>query len=218
MSNRKASFEVRVAKDTFKFNAAHFVAFQGFRERLHGHTYTASVRLIGSNKICSDGYVLDYGDVKKVTAKVCKELNEHFLCPMLSDVLRISIEKDPTKETQQGSVTIICEDRARFVFPESDCILLPIVHATSEELDMYLWQRILQRLDVNVLRKRGIETLEITVAEAPGQDAVFLKDIPDAISESQPILDVRDFIDGASLEPSACSSAAIKRYRRPSAI
>jgi 6-pyruvoyl-tetrahydropterin synthase len=162
MSNRKASFEVRVAKDTFKFNAAHFVAFQGFRERLHGHTYTASVRLIGSNKICSDGYVLDYGDVKKVTAKVCKELNEHFLCPMLSDVLRISIEKDPTKETQQGSVTIICEDGARFVFPESDCILLPIVHATSEELAMYLWQRILQGLDVDVLRKRGIETLEVS--------------------------------------------------------
>jgi hypothetical protein len=181
-----------------------------------------------------------------VTTKICKELNEHFLPPRFSDVLKINIEKDLAKETQQGSVTIICEDRARFVFPESDCILLPIVHATSEELDMYLWQRILQRLDVNVLRKRGIETLEvsqhqgtilltlisivqhlifnhqlplqITVAEAPGQDAVFLKDIPDAISESQPILDVRDFIDGASLEPSACSSAAIKRYRRPSAI
>jgi hypothetical protein len=48
------------------------------------------------------------------------------------------------------------------------------------------------------------------VAEAPGQEALFRKDIPDDISESQPILDVRDFINGASLEPSACSSTAIK--------
>jgi 6-pyruvoyl-tetrahydropterin synthase len=162
MSNRKASFEVRVAKETFRFNAAHFVAFQGFREHLHGHNYTVSVRLIGSNKICPDGYVLDFGDVKKVTKSVCKELNDNFLCPMYSDVLKINIEKDPTKETQQGSVTILCEDGARFVFPESDCILLPIVHATTEELAMFLWQRILQGLDADVLRKRAIKTLEVS--------------------------------------------------------
>lgn len=31
-----APFEIYVSKDTFKFSASHFVAYPGFRERLHG--------------------------------------------------------------------------------------------------------------------------------------------------------------------------------------
>ena len=38
-------YSVFVAKADFKFNAAHFVAYKGFRERLHGHNYTVGVRL-----------------------------------------------------------------------------------------------------------------------------------------------------------------------------
>ena len=43
---------------------AHFVAFKGFRERLHGHNYTVGVRVFGPLSE-GDGYVLDFGDVKK---------------------------------------------------------------------------------------------------------------------------------------------------------
>jgi 6-pyruvoyl tetrahydropterin synthase len=42
-----AEFEVFVGKEDFKFSAAHFVAFNGFRERLHGHNYQVAVRLKG---------------------------------------------------------------------------------------------------------------------------------------------------------------------------
>jgi 6-pyruvoyl-tetrahydropterin synthase len=42
-----AEFEVFVGKEDFKFSAAHFVAFDGFRERLHGHNYQVAVRLKG---------------------------------------------------------------------------------------------------------------------------------------------------------------------------
>ena len=128
------SFEVRVAKEAFKFNAAHFVAFQGFRERLHGHNYQVGVRLLGSRRIGSDGYVVDFGDIKAVTKKVCKDMNEHFLCPTLSDVLDITTEKPEGKagKAQQEHVKIVCEDGAMFVFPLKDCAMLPIVHATTE--------------------------------------------------------------------------------------
>ena len=40
-----------------------FVAFPGFRERLHGHNYAVSVRLRGEVS-ARDGYVLDFGDIK----------------------------------------------------------------------------------------------------------------------------------------------------------
>ena len=162
-------FEVRVAKDTFKFSAAHFVAYRGYRERLHGHNYTVSVRLLGSNHICHDGYVLDFGCVKKVTRQICKEINEHFLCPMLSDVLHIEVQSksngDNDVEKREGNVMITCEDGAVFMFPEGDCVMLPIVHATAEELAIYLWGRILQGLDAALLLRRGIHTLEVRYGE-----------------------------------------------------
>ena len=37
-------FAVSVSKESFKFNAAHFIAQKGrAREKLHGHNYTAGV-------------------------------------------------------------------------------------------------------------------------------------------------------------------------------
>jgi len=40
-------FDVFVGKEYLKFNAAHFIAYPGFRERLHGHNYHVTVRLEG---------------------------------------------------------------------------------------------------------------------------------------------------------------------------
>ena len=97
---------VHVCKQDFKFNAAHFVAYRGFRERLHGHNYTVGVRLEAEG-IQSDGYVVDFGDIKKVARAVCKELNELFLCPEKSDVLDISVEGE-----DGGTLRIQCEDGA----------------------------------------------------------------------------------------------------------
>ena len=205
-------FEIFVSKEKFKFNAGHFVAFKGFRERLHGHNYKVSVRLLGSRHIFSDGYVLDFGDVKKATEKVCKSLNEYFLCPMYSDVLEISLIKnlDTTK-----SVQIMCEDGARFIFPEEDVLMLPIVHSTAEELAIFVWGKILRQLGAAVLLKRGIHTMEVTVAEAVGQEAVFRTEIPTNGEEIQSetgsnernegeLFDVRDFIMQTNPKPTKC--------------
>merc|ERR1740124_1177795 len=112
-SGYSTSFEVNVSKEDFKFNAAHFVAFSGYRERLHGHNYRVGLRLIGSHKISHDGYVIDYGCVKKSVRRICKSLNEHFLCPMLSNVLTIT--------TDDANVKVDCnEDGTSFSFPRND--------------------------------------------------------------------------------------------------
>lgn len=201
------SFEVRVSKEAFKFNAAHFVAFQGFREKLHGHNYQVGVKLLGSRNIGRDGYVVDFGDIKAVTKKVCKDMNEHFLCPTLSDVLDITVEKhNGNKEgggQQQEHIKIVCEDGAMFLFPLQDCAMLPIVHATTEELAIYLWGKILNGLDASFLRKRGIHTMEVTVAEAIGQEATFRYQIPDNI-EAGFALDVRHFIEAGEIIATPC--------------
>ena len=122
------NYRVYVAKDDFRFSAGHFMAFKGFRELLHGHNYTVSISLKGS--LNDDGYVLDFGDVKSISRKICKALNQHFLVPMKSDVLKINVT--------ENQIEMTCEDGSFFSFPRGDCILLPIKHTSAEEIACYL--------------------------------------------------------------------------------
>lgn len=193
-----SNFEVYVSKDTFKFNAAHFVAFRGFRERLHGHNYQVGVRLLGKRTLGADGYVIDYGNIKAVCKTVCKKLNEHFLCPTFSDVLNIQEELGNPQ-----NIRIECEDGSVFSFPKQDCAMLPIVHATTEEMAIYLWSEILKGLNSEYLLQRGIHSMEITVAEAPGQQATFRWEIPDQV-DGNFSLDVRTFIQKGEIVPMPC--------------
>ncbi len=176
------------------------MAFEGYRERLHGHNYKVSVRLLGSRKVAQDGYVVDFGDIKKVTRRVCKQLNEHFLCPTLSNVLTIE-EKG---EKEECAVKLTCQDGSVFVFPRNDCAMLPIVHATAEELAVYLWSQILEGLNGDYLIRRGIHTMEVIVAEAVGQEAVFREEIPKDAKMTP--LNVASFVMTGNLEPAPCPS------------
>lgn len=155
------TFEVYVCKETFKFNAAHFIAYPGFRERLHGHNYRVSVRMEGP--VGHDGYVVDFGDIKRATRDICKRLNERTVVPMQSDVLGIRVA--------DGQVHLTCEDGTKFSFPEDDCALLPIKHSSAEELAEYLGDQL--KAGLPILESRGVTILEVGVAEAPGQEARY---------------------------------------------
>jgi 6-pyruvoyltetrahydropterin/6-carboxytetrahydropterin synthase len=154
-----AGYRVVVEKDYLKFSAAHFIAYKGFREPLHGHNYQVSVMLSGT--VGTDGYVLDFGIVKQVTKSVCDELDERILVPAASDCLTV---------TRDGpSVVLVYEDGTRFVFPASDCVLLPIAHASAEELAAYVLERLRAGLGTHAMR--GLSEIEVGVSEAPGQAA-----------------------------------------------
>jgi 6-pyruvoyltetrahydropterin/6-carboxytetrahydropterin synthase len=157
----RESYQVFVSKDYFKFNAAHFMAYPGFRERLHGHNYRVGVRVEG--RLGLDGYVVDFGDIKKATRKICDEMDERLLVPLNSDCLKI--------ERRSGQVGITTEDGASFSVPESDCALLPIAHSSAEELATYVCGRLLGELDV--LKTRAVGAVEVTVAESPLQEARY---------------------------------------------
>ncbi|KAF1786047.1 6-pyruvoyl tetrahydropterin synthase/QueD family protein [Phytophthora cactorum] len=148
--NSKAKVvKVHLSKDYMKFDAAHFIAckaddrkyrydevlyslavWQGFREKLHGHNYRLAVTITG--QVGSDGYVLDLGEIKRISQVICKDLNEAFLVPMKSDALKISGDA--------ANVHIITEDMATFRYDceNADCSLLPIVHSSAEELAVHI--------------------------------------------------------------------------------
>ena len=153
-------YSVVVAKDYLKFAAAHFIAYPGFREPLHGHNYQVSVRVEAD--LGADGYVLDFGVVKRVAKALCDELDERVILPSASDCLTVA--------TIDGSVEVVTAEGDRFRFPLADVRLLPIAHSSAEELAAYLLARLREALAA-AAGGRGIVSLEVGVAEAPGQAA-----------------------------------------------
>eukprot|EP00930_Biecheleria_cincta_P064811 TRINITY_DN5047_c0_g2_i1.p1 TRINITY_DN5047_c0_g2~~TRINITY_DN5047_c0_g2_i1.p1 ORF type:complete len:474 (-),score=68.69 TRINITY_DN5047_c0_g2_i1:50-1471(-) len=171
-SSSSCAREIGVSLPDIQFPAAHFVAFRGFRERLHGHNYNVSIRL-GSDKLGADGYVVDFGDIKRAARDLCRTLKERTLLPTLSDVLSI---KHYQSDNGQEHVQVSCEDGAQYAFPVADCALLPIMHSTAEELSEYFWTQLVSQLGA-VLKERGVTWLEVGVHERPGQGASFRRSL-----------------------------------------
>lgn len=152
------TFRVFVSKDYLKFNAAHFIAYPGFREGLHGHNYRVSVEVEG--KLGRNGYVLDFGIVKKAAKRVCERLDEKTLIPERSDCLRLE---------HRGKQIVIFYEEDEFAIPATDVLLLPIIHSSAEELAEYLVGEIRRELEGEGFE--AIDSIEVGVAETPGQAA-----------------------------------------------
>jgi 6-pyruvoyltetrahydropterin/6-carboxytetrahydropterin synthase len=153
-------FSVSIGKELLRFTAAHFIAFHGFREPLHGHTYQVQVTVSGP--VEADGYVVDFLVLKKIAEEECAQLHFRTLLPGRSDCLTI--------EEKPETVQVYCEDSARFLFPRQDVCLLPIVHTSSEEIAQYLVARLKERL--REARGNRIQTIEVLIEDIPGQTAV----------------------------------------------
>lgn len=152
------SFRVHVTKDYLKFNAAHFIAYKGFREALHGHNYRVSVEVEGV--LGPQGYVLDFGVVKRVAKRVCSRLDEKTLVPAQSDCLLIR---------EDGQQLVVRYEQDEFRFPLSDVLRLPIVHTSAEELARYLLDEI--RSELRTEGVDHIDAIQVGVEETPGQAA-----------------------------------------------
>jgi 6-pyruvoyltetrahydropterin/6-carboxytetrahydropterin synthase len=153
-------FRVHVTKDYLKFSAAHFIAYPGFRERLHGHNYRVSVAIEGA--LGPNGYVVDFGILKRIARRLCAGLDEKTIIPADSDCLAI-------QETADG-VTVRYEND-EFRFPRADVLLLPIVHSSVEELAQHLAGELKRELAAEGVS--GVTSVEIGVEETTGQTAYY---------------------------------------------
>lgn len=158
----KANFSIDVAKENLKFSAAHFIAYPGFREPLHGHNYQVGVHVEG--RLARTGYVIDFGLIKKLTKEIVDRLDERTIIPGKSDCLKID-------RPSEGVVRVRYE-HDEFILPAADVCIVPIVHSSAEELARYIWDEL-----VLALSGRGalaeVTTMEVSVAEGPGQSAHY---------------------------------------------
>jgi 6-pyruvoyltetrahydropterin/6-carboxytetrahydropterin synthase len=159
-----SSFRVHVTKDYLKFSAGHFIAYPGFREKLHGHNYRVSISVEGP--LGPQGYVVDFGVVKRIARRLCGEIDEHVIIPAHSDCLHISED--------EGNIILRYGDD-EFRFPRTDVILLPIVHSSAEELAQYLVGALRRELASEGIAE--ITAVEVGVEESFGQAAYFRQEL-----------------------------------------
>jgi 6-pyruvoyltetrahydropterin/6-carboxytetrahydropterin synthase len=150
-------FRVRVTKDHLVFSAAHFITFNGnVCERLHGHNWRVAAELAGP--LDENRYVFDFIALRDALQQLVGELDHRMLLPTRHSTIHVSAD--------EREVTATFESR-RWVFPREDCVLLPVVNTTAEEIAAWL----ADRLRAVVLSQSGsnIESVQVEVEENFGQ-------------------------------------------------
>ena len=151
-----AAFAVRLAKESFTFAAAHFITYDGdVCEPLHGHNYRVVVELAGP--LDANHYVLDFVATRDAVAEVAAELDHRTLLPTQHPTIRVERVAGPT-----GPEVSATHGPRRWVFPESDCVLLDVPNTTAERLAEWMARRLWSRFP-------GLTALTVEVDECEGQ-------------------------------------------------
>jgi 6-pyruvoyltetrahydropterin/6-carboxytetrahydropterin synthase len=153
-------FTVRVVKDHLVFCSAHFISYEGDKcERLHGHNYRTAVEIEGP--LDENQYVFDFIALKRLTREITDELDHRMLLPLHNPLIRV--------EQIGASIQVRYRERL-WQFPADDCVLLPIVNTTAEELARYIAQRLRKSLEAH---RFSPHVLCVEVEEGPGQSARY---------------------------------------------
>ena len=150
---------VELFKENFKFSSGHFTIFSKTeRENIHGHNF--SVYVAFDAQIRENGIIFDYTIAKAHIEAMCRELNEYFLLPGLSEHIRIERAPD---------YTYVYFSDEKIPFLARDIKILPIKNITVEDLSAYFLDKF-----VNGFVRKGdyaIASVEIKVFSGPGQSA-----------------------------------------------
>lgn len=156
-----SEFTVAVGKEVLVFAAGHFITFgDGACEALHGHNYRVGVTLTG--ELGRHSMVYDFVALRRDMEALLAELDHRVLLPASNPELDVG--------SSAGQVEVSHSSR-RYVFPESDVVILPVPNTTAERLAEYLGGR----LDDHLRRVKAVEVerLVVEVEETPGQSAFW---------------------------------------------
>jgi 6-pyruvoyltetrahydropterin/6-carboxytetrahydropterin synthase len=147
-------------KANIRFSAAHIIPDYEKCGRLHGHTYAVHARVDG--KPDEKGIILDFSTLKKILKEIVEELDHKILIPEKSEKVDIIKDNEKLKLNAQGK---------QYVFPLSDCVLLPINSTSAENLANYLLNILLEKFNFS----KNINRVELGVDEGFGQGVRVIK-------------------------------------------
>jgi 6-pyruvoyltetrahydropterin/6-carboxytetrahydropterin synthase len=143
-----------IDKESHKFSAAHYTIFSATdRERLHGHNYSVSARIVAP--MGDNGFSADYNVYKSRLAALCESLDEYMVLAGDSPYQQIE---------EAGACYRVAYAAEEMLFLQSDTLVLPIRNATVEEFSYYLLQGLLRDSAGDDLHE-----VELCVASGPGQ-------------------------------------------------
>lgn len=155
---------LHLAKQNFKFSAAHFLIFDAQRaERLHGHNYQVKVDIqvpVGSPEMKDKGFFIDFGLFKSYIKDRLDAWDEHVLLPEKQAEMKFT--------TKGPSLEVRFRDRF-YAFPVEEVILLPVTNTSVENLSRLLAEDFLREF-----RRWGVRRLRVSVEETRGQSASCL--------------------------------------------
>ena len=150
-------FRVELLKEQLVFSSAHFITFAGnICERLHGHNYGVKAEVCGV--LDENRYVIDFIAFRDALMQIVTRLDHHVLLPTRHATIKV---------IQQDKEIIATFESKRWIFPSEDCILLPIVNTTAEELAHWIGSELSILLRPKI--EHHLEWLEIGVDENNGQ-------------------------------------------------
>jgi 6-pyruvoyltetrahydropterin/6-carboxytetrahydropterin synthase len=154
-----ARYRLVLAKEDFKFSAAHFTLFGGDRaELLHGHNYRVALELAGPT-VDDLGLLADLERAKAAVRRLCARLDSRTLLPAAGPGVAWSRE--------DGAIEIRFGPR-RYRFPEADVLALPLANTSMELLARMLWEDLAAEL-----RGSRVDFLAVSVEETAGQRCVY---------------------------------------------
>ena len=152
-----SEYRVDVSKEQFVFSAAHFITVAGdICERIHGHNY--GVRVSVGGPLDENRYVVDFIALRDAMLRETESLDHHVILPR--DHAEIKVAAGSTE------TTATFRDR-RWVFPNEDCVILPVVNTTAEEIARVLAERVRDATRPSL--GDAIEWIEVAVDENHGQ-------------------------------------------------
>ena len=147
---------LEIDKESHKFSAAHYTIFSaGERERLHGHNYSVSARIIAP--VGENGFAADYNVYKRRIKSLCDSLDEYLL---------LAGDSPHQEIVEEGLYYRVFFASDEMQFLKCDTQVLPIRNATIEEFSRLLLERLLLESAGEDLRE-----LQLCVASGAGQRA-----------------------------------------------
>lgn len=154
-------YHVRIEKERLVFSAAHFITYDGDTcEPLHGHNYHVAAEVRGP--LDENQYVIDFIALRDALQQIVNGLDHRMLLPTEHPTIAVT-SKDSEVEVTHGE--------RRWVFPASDCVLLPMANTTAELLAKHIGTQLLDALHSRLGTRPG--NVMIAVDECDGQWGVW---------------------------------------------
>ena len=154
-----ARYRVILAKEDFKFSAAHFTLFgDGRAELLHGHNYRVRVAL-GGGDLDGEGLLVDIESFKRALRGLCARLDSRTLIPGESRRLQW--------RSEGASIEVRFGERS-YRFPAEDTLVLPLANTSIELLARMFWRELAPGLAGS-----RVNSLGVSVEETAGQECWY---------------------------------------------